>query len=84
MPAAVATLSPYWKYAITPEGKIYYYHVRHRIPQWEPPSPHAQMYDDDERDSDETEGGGTTTSAEDSDEEDNEMLISKFQKHISS
>ena len=74
LPAAVAGLSPFWKYAITPEGKIYYYHVRHRIPQWEPPSPQAQMYDDD-KDSDET-SADETAAGEESDEEENEKLIS--------
>lgn len=26
-----------WKYAITDKGKIYYYHTKILIPQWEPP-----------------------------------------------
>jgi len=30
-------LPPFWKYAIDPKGRIYYYHVKIRIPQWDPP-----------------------------------------------
>lgn len=30
-------LPPFWKFAITTKGKIYYYHTKIRIPQWEPP-----------------------------------------------
>uniref|UniRef100_A0A1A9X5E3 [histone H3]-lysine(36) N-trimethyltransferase n=1 Tax=Glossina brevipalpis TaxID=37001 RepID=A0A1A9X5E3_9MUSC len=39
LPAVVATLPPSWKFAITPQGKIYYYHIKYRISQWEPPTP---------------------------------------------
>lgn len=30
-------LPPLWKYAIDERGRIYYYHVKIRIPQWKPP-----------------------------------------------
>ncbi|KAJ6645463.1 Histone-lysine N-methyltransferase SETD2, partial [Pseudolycoriella hygida] len=30
-------LPPQWKFAIDPRGKLYYYHVKIRIPQWDPP-----------------------------------------------
>lgn len=30
-------LPPFWKSAISTKGKIYYYHTKIRIPQWEPP-----------------------------------------------
>ncbi len=30
-------LPPQWKFAIDVKGRLYYYHVKIRIPQWEPP-----------------------------------------------
>lgn len=30
-------LPPQWKFAIDSRGKLYYYHVKIRIPQWDPP-----------------------------------------------
>ncbi|XP_055593852.1 probable histone-lysine N-methyltransferase CG1716 [Uranotaenia lowii] len=30
-------LPPLWKFAIDDRGRLYYYHVRDRVPQWEPP-----------------------------------------------
>lgn len=30
-------LPPQWKFAIDNKGRMYYYHVKIRIPQWEPP-----------------------------------------------
>lgn len=30
-------LPPQWKFAIDSKGKLYYYHVKIRIPQWDPP-----------------------------------------------
>lgn len=30
-------LPPMWKFAIDERGRIYYYHVKIRIPQWNPP-----------------------------------------------
>lgn len=30
-------LPPMWKFAIDERGRIYYYHVKIRIPQWKPP-----------------------------------------------
>lgn len=30
-------LPEHWKFAIDPSGRLYYYHIKIRIPQWEPP-----------------------------------------------
>lgn len=30
-------LPPQWKFAIDVKGRLYYYHVKIRIPQWDPP-----------------------------------------------
>lgn len=30
-------LPEYWKYAIDDQGRLYFYHTKIRIPQWEPP-----------------------------------------------
>lgn len=30
-------LPPQWKFAIDLKGRLYYYHVKIRIPQWDPP-----------------------------------------------
>lgn len=30
-------LPPQWKFAIDSKGRLYYYHVKIRIPQWDPP-----------------------------------------------
>ncbi|XP_037914848.1 probable histone-lysine N-methyltransferase CG1716 [Hermetia illucens] len=30
-------LPPMWKFAMDPRGRLYYYHIKIRIPQWEPP-----------------------------------------------
>ena len=38
LPKAATNLPPEWAFAITDQGKIYYYHLKHRVPQWEPPT----------------------------------------------
>lgn len=43
LPAGVDPLPPAWTWQMTPEGDIYYYHLRDRIPQWEPPSPEQRL-----------------------------------------
>lgn len=30
-------MPPMWKFAMDPRGRLYYYHIKIRIPQWEPP-----------------------------------------------
>jgi histone-lysine N-methyltransferase SETD2 len=45
-------LPEHWKYAIDEKGRIYYYHVKIREPQWEPPiklAPLSKDEDDDGR-----------------------------------
>lgn len=75
LPAVCSTLPAQWKYAITPQGKIYYYHIKHRIPQWEPPTP-AQLQECEMEDRDEdSESELTTTAGEDSSDDDDEVLI---------
>lgn len=43
LPAGVEPLPPSWHWAMTPEGDIYYYNLRDRIPQWEPPSAEQRL-----------------------------------------
>ncbi|KAH8415566.1 hypothetical protein KR222_005456 [Zaprionus bogoriensis] len=43
LPAGVEPLPPSWHWAMTPEGDIYYYNLRERIPQWEPPSAEQRL-----------------------------------------
>ncbi|TDG43637.1 hypothetical protein AWZ03_009937 [Drosophila navojoa] len=38
LPANVEPLPPSWHWHVTPEGDIFYYNLRDRIPQWEPPN----------------------------------------------
>uniref|UniRef100_A0A1I8N425 [histone H3]-lysine(36) N-trimethyltransferase n=1 Tax=Musca domestica TaxID=7370 RepID=A0A1I8N425_MUSDO len=75
LPGVCSTLPPEWKYAITPLGQIYYYHVQYRIPQWEPPSPaqlqHSQRHADDNDSGNEL----SSTTANDSTDDDDEILI---------
>lgn len=48
-------LPPMWKFAIDDRGRIYYYHIKIRIPQWKPPikiqplsEPNSDEVDDDD------------------------------------
>lgn len=43
LPAGVEPLPPSWHWSMTPEGDIYYYNLRDRIPQWEPPSAEQRL-----------------------------------------
>uniref|UniRef100_A0A1A9Z6Y1 WW domain-containing protein n=1 Tax=Glossina pallidipes TaxID=7398 RepID=A0A1A9Z6Y1_GLOPL len=73
LPAVLATLLPHWKFAITPQGKIYYYHIKYRISAWEPPTPtHIQNSKIEENDAN---SDSELTNAGDSSEDDDEMLI---------
>ncbi|KAL9881119.1 SET domain containing 2 isoform 1-T6 [Glossina fuscipes fuscipes] len=73
LPPVVATLPPHWKFAITPQGKIYYYHIKYRISQWEPPTP-TQMQNS-EIEEDDADSDNELTNAGDSSEDDDEILI---------
>jgi hypothetical protein len=37
-PIPIPPLPPKWKFAYDSKGQPYYYHVRLRVPQWEPPA----------------------------------------------
>ncbi|XP_030386646.1 probable histone-lysine N-methyltransferase CG1716 [Scaptodrosophila lebanonensis] len=43
LPASVEPLPPSWHWSVTAEGNIYYYNLRERISQWEPPSVQQRM-----------------------------------------
>ncbi|TDG50358.1 hypothetical protein AWZ03_003263 [Drosophila navojoa] len=43
LPAGVEPLPPSWHWSLTPEGDIYYYNLRDRIPQWEPPNAEQRL-----------------------------------------
>lgn len=43
LPAGVDPLPPSWHWSLTPEGDIYYYNLRDRIPQWEPPNAEQRL-----------------------------------------
>ncbi|KNC25511.1 putative histone-lysine N-methyltransferase CG1716 [Lucilia cuprina] len=75
LPAVCSTLPPQWKYAITPQGKIYYYHIKNRIPQWEPPTPAQLQQCEMEARDDDSESELTTTAGEDSSDDDDDVLI---------
>ncbi|XP_065366188.1 probable histone-lysine N-methyltransferase CG1716 [Calliphora vicina] len=75
LPAVCSSLPPQWKYAITPQGKIYYYHVKHRIPQWEPPSAAQLQQCEIEAREDDSESELINTAGEDSSDDDEEVLI---------
>ncbi|XP_073832806.1 SET domain containing 2 [Musca autumnalis] len=75
LPAVCNTLPPEWKFAITPLGQIYYYHVQYRVPQWEPPS--ASQLQQSQRALDDNDSGNelSSTTANESSEDDDEILI---------
>ncbi|KAM7349366.1 SET domain containing 2 [Cochliomyia hominivorax] len=75
LPAVCSTLPQQWKYAITPQGKIYYYHIKHRIPQWEPPSALQLQECEMEGREEDSESELTTTGGEDSSDDDDDVLI---------
>ncbi|XP_055909464.1 probable histone-lysine N-methyltransferase CG1716 isoform X2 [Eupeodes corollae] len=67
-------LPPLWKFAISPKGKIYYYHVKIRIPQWEPPIkilPLAGQHNTEVKNS---ESDSSTAGINDSSEDDIEVI----------
>ncbi|KAH8314783.1 hypothetical protein KR074_004652 [Drosophila pseudoananassae] len=43
LPAGVDPLPPSWHWRLTSDGDIYYYNLRDRICQWEPPSPEQRL-----------------------------------------
>ena len=64
-PPPPARLPPKWKSAKDPDGRTYYYHVKTRISQWEPP----QWTEADQQPESET---SSDSSDDDDDEEDEE------------
>uniref|UniRef100_A0A1I8NZY3 [histone H3]-lysine(36) N-trimethyltransferase n=1 Tax=Stomoxys calcitrans TaxID=35570 RepID=A0A1I8NZY3_STOCA len=75
LPAVCSTLPPQWKFAITPLGQIYYYHVQYRIPQWEPPTPAQLQLCESTIDDVDSGNEHTSTTGADSSEDDDEILI---------
>ncbi|XP_017086541.1 probable histone-lysine N-methyltransferase CG1716 isoform X2 [Drosophila eugracilis] len=43
LPAGVDPLPPAWHWRLTSDGDIYYYNLRERISQWEPPTPEQRL-----------------------------------------
>lgn len=43
LPASVEPLPPSWHWSLTADGIIYYYNLRDRISQWEPPNSQQRM-----------------------------------------
>ncbi|EDX17831.1 GD17127 [Drosophila simulans] len=43
LPPGVDPLPPAWNWQVTSDGDIYYYNLRQRISQWEPPSPEQRL-----------------------------------------
>ncbi|KAH8235728.1 hypothetical protein KR032_006148 [Drosophila birchii] len=43
LPPGVDPLPSAWNWRITPDGDIYYYHLRERISQWEPPTAEQRL-----------------------------------------
>ncbi|KAH8287219.1 hypothetical protein KR054_004600 [Drosophila jambulina] len=43
LPPGVDPLPSAWNWRMTPDGDIYYYHLRERISQWEPPSAEQRL-----------------------------------------
>lgn len=71
-------LPEHWKYAIDNGGRIYYYHVKIREPQWEPPIkilPLVESDDDEGISNDES-----TTDTEDSEEEELLQTLKMLQR----
>ncbi|XP_065090094.1 probable histone-lysine N-methyltransferase CG1716 [Ochlerotatus camptorhynchus] len=83
-------LPPLWKFAIDERGRLYYYHVKERVPQWDPPKknnpnrPSQGLRDEDISMSSDS----STTDTEDSEEEylnaQLEQLLKKKKKQQSS
>lgn len=43
LPPNVEPLPPSWHWTVTADGEIYYYNLRDRIPQWEPPNAQQRL-----------------------------------------
>ncbi|XP_046990653.1 uncharacterized protein LOC124595805 isoform X2 [Schistocerca americana] len=75
-------LPPKWKSAKDAEGRVYYYHVKTRVSQWEPPqwtqieqqpdSDSSTTSSDDEEDDDDDDDDTTTSDEEEEEEEEEE------------
>ncbi|XP_055529662.1 probable histone-lysine N-methyltransferase CG1716 isoform X2 [Wyeomyia smithii] len=70
-------LPPLWKFAIDDRGRLYYYHVKDRVPQWEPPKKdnHGLRDEDISMSSD-----SSTTDTDDSEEEYLHMQLEQLMK----
>lgn len=75
-------LPPKWKSAKDPEGRTYYYHVKTRVSQWEPPQwteadqqPESETSSDssDDDDDDDDEDDSSTTEEEDEGEQEEKV-----------
>ena len=42
LPSVPTLLPRFWRRALDDRGRMYYFHVRFRIPQWEPPTPEEE------------------------------------------
>lgn len=76
-------LPPLWKFAIDERGYIYYYHVKIRIPQWNPPikiQPLNKSKDSIEDSESEHSDDSSTTDTKDSEEEDLEEKLEVLKK----
>lgn len=71
LPAGVEPLPPSWHWSVDADGNVYYYNLRDRIPQWEPPNAQQRMQQlvDDSSSEETTAGGGG------SDGDDDEMMV---------
>jgi histone-lysine N-methyltransferase SETD2 len=85
LPAPVQ-LPPKWKSAKDSEGRVYYYHVKTRISQWEPPQwteadqqaeseTSSESSDDDEDDEEEDESSSTEEEEEEEEEVEQEEKV---------
>ncbi|XP_054727105.1 probable histone-lysine N-methyltransferase CG1716 [Anastrepha obliqua] len=74
LPAVVSSLPRLWKYAISPQGQIYYYHAKQRVPQWHPPTPEQLRAVVDEADSSDSESCEEAKVVNESSEDDDVLM----------
>lgn len=80
-PPPVVRLPPKWKSAKDSEGRTYYYHVKTRVSQWEPPvwdqsqQPQPQQSDSSSESEDDSEEESSSTSEEEEEEDDGEEKV---------
>lgn len=71
-------LPEHWKYAIDDKGRIYYYHIKIREPQWEPPIKLLPLEISD--DENETFSNESTTDTEDTSEDELIQTLKMLEK----